>query len=104
MNLPPPSPNGKFALALFLWLMACCLSIPLWELACGLFNAYRYKDLVPTLVEILLSPLGTIAGLMLLFGKVAENGIGAIAEHYWPGFLIATGFTFWIMWRWERPS
>ena len=103
MSIPPPSRSEKFGQATILWLVVTFFSIPLWDLAQMLFEAYRYGSLPSAVMESLLKPVGTILGLMLLFGIHAEHGIGSIVSHYWPAFLISSAFTVLFLRWWWRP-
>lgn len=103
MNVPPPSLSEKLALAILFWLFSSFLSIPLWDLADMFFHAFRYGRLVSALLDTFLSPIGTIFGLIVMFGITAEHGIGSIAERYWPAVLIAFVFTaLFSHWWWRR--
>lgn len=92
--------SEKLALTIVVWLIAAFVSIPLWDLADVLFHAYRDKSLSRAVVDVFLSPGGTLLGLGLMFGATAEHGFEPIAERYWPAVLIASTFTVFTMRRW----
>ncbi len=103
MNGSPPSFSEKFAQAAVLWLFASFFSIPLWDLAGGLSEAYRDGSLPSAVMESILNPAGIILGLLILFAIRAEDGIRAIVSHYWPAFLISSALTaLFLRWWWRR--
>jgi hypothetical protein len=104
MDDPPSSLGVKLTLAIPFWLFVCFISIPLWDLADMLFQAYRHESHLSALVDLLLHPGGTLFGLILMFGITAEHGLGSIAERYWPAVLIASAFTAWLLRHWWRRS
>ena len=105
MRTVPPSLSEKVAQATALWLFASLVSIPLWDIAYVLFAAHHEGAFLRALSDLLLSPGGTVFGLVIMFGIHAEHGIGAIAERYWPAVLIASVFTaLFLQWWWRRES
>lgn len=102
MSRRPLSCQEKVTQAIVLWLPTSLLSIPLWDLTLTLFQSFRAERLAHALMDVFLNPFGTLFGLMYIFWLVAEDGIGSIAEHYWPAVLIASAFTAWILSHWWR--
>lgn len=101
MNHPPPPPEGKFAQAIALWLFACFISLPLWQVAAFILHDLRF-GLFHSLMRHFLNPAETFLGAMIMVGFEAMESRGG-SFFSWPPMLIAAAFTASLLRSWWRP-